>query len=135
MDRIIKQLFILAAAGMLAGCQTSAPDAEHGPDKTVAFYVKIESSVPGVGIETNKVFAGNTPLTLSIFGDAPGSFHNFGSPEYLLRAIPQNTNDFVQTKIFKTGTSSTPGDRIPGLVFFDMSQRAGGLIIDSIPDK
>jgi hypothetical protein len=43
---------LLGLAAVLSACQT-APEAERGPDKTVAHYVNVESSVPGVNIETN----------------------------------------------------------------------------------
>jgi hypothetical protein len=127
---------VLYLASLLTACRTTTPDSEHGSDKTAAFYLKVESSVPGVTIETNNVFAGKTPLTLRIFGDSQGStFHNFGSPEYVLRALPLTTNQFLQTRVFKTGKGSAPGEKIPGLIFFDMSQQSGGLIIDTFPDK
>jgi len=129
MKRIIKHIIILTAVVALAGCETSVPNGEQGPDKTIAFYIRVESSVPNVSIETNNVFAGKTPFTLRIFGDVPGSFHDFGSPEYVLSAIPPSTNEFVQTKIFKAG------ERIPGLIFFDMSQQQGSLLLDLSPDK
>jgi hypothetical protein len=120
---------------ILAGCQSSAPDADHGPDKTIAHYMKVESSQPGVSIETNGVSAGTTPLTLKIFGDFTGTFHDFGNPEYVLRALPLETNQVVQTRVFRTGKSSAPGDRIPGMVFFDMNRQGGGILIDSIPSQ
>jgi hypothetical protein len=127
---------VLYLASLLTGCRTSASNAERGPDKTAAFYLKVESSMPGVTIETNKVYAGKTPLTLRILGDTPGStFHNFGSPEYVLSALPLTTDQFLQTRVFKTGKGSVPGEKIPGLIFFDMSQQSNGLIIDTFPDK
>jgi hypothetical protein len=135
MIRAATFVVLLYLASLLTACRTTTPDSEHGSDKTVACYLKVESSVPGVTIETNKVFAGKTPLTLRIFGDTPGSFHNFGSPEYVLSALPLTTNQFLQTRVFKTGKGSVPGEKIPGLIFFDMSQQSGGLIIDTFPDK
>ena len=127
---------VMSLAGMLAGCQTSPPDSKPKQGKTIAYYLRIESSEPGVSIETNKVYAGKTPLTLQILGDAPGTFHDFGSPEYILRALPLTTNQFLQTKAFRTGKKgSAQGDRIPGLIFFDMSQPSGALLIDTFPDK
>jgi hypothetical protein len=101
----------------------------------LAYFIKVESSVPGAGVETNGVFAGKTPLTLKVFGDYPGYFHNFGSPEFVLRASPENTNEFFQTRTFRTGRGSTPGDRIPGFIFLDLSQPGGGVIIDLAPDR
>lgn len=126
---------VVGLAAILTGCKTSTPDSESGPDKTVAYYVKVESSEPGVTVETNSVSAGKTPLVLRILGDVPGTFHNFGSPEYTVRALPLTTNQFVQTKTFRTGKSSVPGDRIPGLIFFNMSQKGGGMLIDTFPDR
>ena len=134
MHATIRNLLIFSAAGLCAGCQT-AGDAERGPDRTVAYYVQIESSVPGITVETNHAVAGQTPLTLKVFGDVPGCFHNFGSPEFVLRAVPSSTNEFAQTKVFRTGNRSVPGDQIPGVVFFNMSQPTGGLLIDSIPAR
>jgi len=131
----LSPLLITTLAALLAGCQTGPPDDEHGPDGTVAYYIKVESSVPGASVETNHVFAGKTPLTLKVLGDYPGSFHNFGSPEFVLSALPSSANEFVQTRIFKTGHGSKPGERIPGLVFFDLSQPSGALLVDSTPDK
>jgi hypothetical protein len=75
------------------------------------------------------------PLSLKLFCDVPGTFHNFGSSEFMLQALPLGTNQFLQTKVFKTGKHSNPGERIPGLVFFNRNQPNSGLIIDSIPDK
>jgi hypothetical protein len=126
---------LLSSAWILAGCRSASADTETGPNRTIADYLRIESSVPGVNIETNNVLAGKTPLTLKIFGDVSGTFHNFGSSEYIVRALPLTTNQFLQTRVFRTGKSSSPGDKIPGLLFFDMSQQGSGVLIDSIPDK
>jgi hypothetical protein len=111
------------------------PGEEGGADHTIAYFIQVEASVPGISIETNHVVAGRTPFTLKVFGDMPGCFHNFGSPEFLVRAIPSSPNEFVQTRAFKTGVPSAPGERIPGLLFFDMSKAEGALLIDSIPSK
>lgn len=135
---VIKLNSVALLAGLClaaGGCGTSAPNTERGPERTVAQYVKVESSVPGVSIETNNVFAGKTPLTLVVFGDAPGTFHNFGKPQFVLRALPLSTNQFLQTKVFRAGKGSAPGDSIPGLVFFDMSQPSGAMQIDTFPEK
>ncbi len=69
---------ILATAIVLAGCSSAPPDAERGPNGTIAYYVQVESSEPGVRIEANNDYVGKTPLTLKIFGDKDGTFHNFG---------------------------------------------------------
>ena len=123
----------LALVPLLFGCKTSPSGTESGPDHTVACFIQVEASVPGVTIETNHVFAGTTPLTLKVFADATDTFHSFGNPEFVLTAKPASTNYFAQTRTFRTGKGSVPGDRIPGLIFFDMSQRSGTMLIDSIP--
>lgn len=112
----------LAAVGLLTGCQTLPPGAERGPDGTMAYNVAIESSEPGVRIEANNQYIGTTPLTLKIFGDPDGTFHDFGSPEYIVQALPLHTNQFTQTAVFRTGHLFTGEDRIPTRIYFDMNQ-------------
>jgi hypothetical protein len=134
MKRILLNLIPTLSCVLLVSCE-SVPPEDRGPDHTSAYYMQVQASVPGITIETNSVVAGVTPLTLKIFGDVTGEFHNFGSREYVLRAVPSGTNQFVQTRVFRTGNHSAPGDHIPGLVFFDMSQPGGGVSIDSIPER
>ena len=122
-------VLLFALAWSLSGCRTSPPGTETGPHHTIAHYLTVESSIPGVTIETNGVVAGKTPLKLKVFGDAGGTFHNFDNNEFVLRALPLNSNQFLQTKIFRTG------DRIPGLMFFDMAQPNGAMQVDSIPEQ
>jgi len=135
MNRTFGSLVILSAVGLVTGCQSSSSETEHGPGRTIAFYISVDSSVPGVTIETNKVIAGKTPLTLKVFGDVTGGFHNFGSPEFVVRALSSSTNEFTQSKSFRTGKNSAPGDRIPGFIFFDMSRPTSGISIDSVPER
>jgi hypothetical protein len=117
-------LLPLFAAILTNGCATpSGPkaDVEKGQYNTIAYHVPVESNPPGVKIEVNYSPAGVTPLTLKIFGDKDGTFHNFGNDEYIVRAYPPGTNDFPQTKIFKTGAFSIKDDKIPEKIFFDFS--------------
>jgi hypothetical protein len=112
---------------LMAGCATTprAEKAEHGPGGTIAYQVQIEASEPGVRIEANNDYVGTPPMTLKIFGDKDGTFHNFGSQEYIIRAFPLNTNQTVQTKAFRTGGWFSQEDQIPRRIFFDMSQKSG----------
>ncbi len=126
---------MLGLIPILSSCRSSPASGDSGPEHTMACFIQVEASIPGVTIETNHVVAGKTPLTLKVFGDASETFHNFGSPEFVLTARPPTTNYFIQTKAFRTGKGSAPGERIPGLVFFNMSQESGGLMIDSIPSR
>lgn len=112
----------LAAIGLLAGCESTPPGVERGPHGTIAYDVAIESFPPGARIEANGQIIGNAPLHLKIFGDKDGTFHDFGSYYYLIRALPVATNQFVQTRVFRTGRMFTPEDHIPQRIDFDMSQ-------------
>jgi hypothetical protein len=127
----------LCPAGVIAallGC-TSTPKGDKGPEGTKAFYVQVQASREGVSIETNNVFAGKAPFVLRLMGDKDGTFHNFGSPQYVVRALPETTNAFVPTQVFKTGDGSSPGDRIPGLIFLDMNSASGSFSVDTFPEK
>src|SRR6188472_3740226 len=115
-------LSLSSAVIVLAGCETVPPGRETGPHGTIAYNVTIESSEPGVRIEVNGETVGTTPLTLKIFGDKDGTFHDFGSYEYTVQAFPSRTNQFVQTRVFRTGRMFTPEDAIPRQIYFDMNQ-------------
>ena len=122
---ITKFIFLGSAAGaiLLAGCATPLPPgAERGPNGTMAYDVLVESSPPGARIEASGELVGNAPLHLKIFGDPDGTFHDFGSPVYEVRAFPGGTNQFVQTRLFGTGQMFGPEDKIPHQIYFEMSQ-------------
>src|SRR5690242_8424974 len=103
----------VAAAGLLAGCQSLPPGAEPGPHGTMAYNVLIESTPPGAQIEANGQIIGPAPVHLKIFGDTDGTFHDFGSYYYIVRALPVATNQFPQVRVFRTGRMFTPEDHIP----------------------
>jgi len=128
----------LACTGVifLFGCATPAPDsgkAEHGPQGTIAYMVEVESSEPGARIEANGDYVGKTPLTLKIFGDRDGTFHNFGSREYIVKAYPVRSGQYVQTKVFRTGGWFSAEDMIPHRIYFDLDQKSEGFSIDVQP--
>ena len=112
----------LVAVGLFAGCETVPPGVERGPHGTIAYDVQIESSPPGAKIEANGQVIGNAPIHLKIFGDKDGTFHDFGSYYYVIRALPIATNQYVQTRVFRTGHLFEPEDHIPQRVDFDMNQ-------------
>ena len=89
----------------------------------MAYDVLIEASEPGARIEADGAVVGNTPLYLKIFGDPDGTFHDFGSYQYIVRALPLTTNQFAQIQAFGTGRGFQREDRIPQHVYFDMNQR------------
>ena len=113
---------ILGSLAFLVGCDTVPPGVERGPHGTIAYDVAIDATPPGARIEANGQYVGNTPLHLKIFGDKDGTFHDFGSYYYIVRALPLTTNQFVQTRVFRTGRHFTPEDHIPQSIFFDMNQ-------------
>ena len=87
----------------------------------MAYVVPIETSGPAK-IIANGQDMGDAPLNIKIFGDPDGTFHDFGSYYYVVQAIPASTNQFSQTKVFRTGHLMTPEDRIPSKIYFDMSR-------------
>ncbi len=113
----------LAAIGLFAGCQTIPPGAERGPHGTMAYEVPVEASEPGIRIEVNGQYVGTTPLRLKIWGDPDGTFHDFGSYYYVVRALPANTNQFTQTIAYNTGRAWGVEDRIPSQIYFDMYKK------------
>src|SRR5689334_18020029 len=114
----------LAALGLFAGCETTAPPGvEQGPHNTIAYEVSITASEPDVHIEANGADIGVAPVKLKIFGDRDGTFHDFGAYYYVIRAIPSNTNSFVQARYYRTGKMFTPEDHIPQQIYFDMSKK------------
>jgi hypothetical protein len=123
----LSHLIVLTLAAVHFGCSTSnsggSPSAgdnrERGPNGTIAFYVSVESTEPGVRIEANGDYIGNTPLKLKIFGDKDGTFHNFGSYDYIIKAYPPRPGQDPQAKYFRTGGWFTAEDMIPKRVFFD----------------
>lgn len=135
MNRLL--LLVSSASLLVVGC-VSTPDpraaasTEKGPDNTVAYYVDIESSEPGVRIEADGEDAGLTPLRLKIYGDRDGTFHHFGRFEYVIRAIPSQPGQHVQTKVYHTGGFFTDEDRIPSRIFFQMNLTPG-LRLDNPP--
>jgi hypothetical protein len=88
----------------------------------MAYQVPVEASVAGVKVYANGQFVGETPFTLKIFGDTDGTFHNFGSDQYVLQAVPLGTNQHAQIQIYHTGGWFMPEDKIPTSVRFDMSK-------------
>lgn len=123
-------LFALAAALTLAACASTDDKTERGPNGTIAYLVQVESSEPGARVEANGDFVGRTPTTLKIFGDRDGTFHNFGSQEYVIQVFPVRTNQFVQTKVFRTGGWFSQEDKVPKHLYFDLDQKSEGFSID-----
>jgi len=107
----------------VTGCQTLPPGAERGPDGTIAYDVLVDASPPGAKIEANGEIVGETPLHLKIFGDTDGTFHDFGSEYYVIRALSLTTNQYAQVRMFGTGHWFGPEDRIPQQIYFDMNQK------------
>ena len=122
MNRTLIYGATLLVAVLVAGCQTVPPGAERGPHGTMAYDVLVEASSPGARIEANGQDAGTAPVHLKIFGDPDGTFHDFGSPYFLIKASPVTTNQFEQARYFGTGQWFGPEDHIPKQIFFDMNK-------------
>ncbi len=125
---------ILNIVAACLGCVTDSPNKPaKGPDGTIAYEVAIEASETGARIEVNDDFVGHTPFLLTVHGDADGTFHNFGSKDFLIRVFPPGTNGFTQTKVFRTGGWFSEEDRIPKRLFFDLRQLDDRFSIDQKP--
>lgn len=110
---------------LVAGCESIPPGAERGPNGTIAYDVLIESTPPGARIEANGQYIGDAPVHLKIFGDPDGTFHDFGSYYYIIRALPNGDerNQYEQTATFRTGHLFSPEDRVPSRINFDMKRQ------------
>ncbi len=114
----------LSCLVIVTSCTTpEGPEREKGPDGTVAYLVPIDSSEPGARIEVNGESMGSTPITLKIFGDRDGTFHNFGSYEFVVRAFPPGPNRPAVTKIYHTGALMAQEDKIPQRISFDFGAK------------
>jgi hypothetical protein len=123
--KIISSLIACAGAVLVfSGCETLPPGTERGPNGTIAYDVLLEASEPGARLEVNGEPVGNSPQHIKIWGDRDGTFHDFGSPYYAVRAFPVTTNQYEQTRVFMTGHAFGPEDRIPSRVYFDMGRPA-----------
>ena len=110
---------MMFAVFVLAGCTTDGQKPEKGKEGTIAYLVEVESSDPGARVEVNNEYVGKTPMSLKIFGDRDGTFHNFGSYHYTITAYPVRPGQQPQTKDFRTGGWFTAEDRIPKKIYFD----------------
>ena len=118
------------AALFLVGCETVPPGVERGPQGTIVYDVLIEASPPGARIEANGQMLGSAPLHVKIFGDKDGTFHDFGSRYFMIRALPVATNQFVQTRLFRTGHHGKPEDyHVPSQIYFDMNQNTPQYVV------
>jgi hypothetical protein len=118
-------LALTAAITLVAGCASSnsPPRAtlvpgESGPNGTVVYAVPVDASVPGARIQVNGTDVGVTPMVLKINGDRDGTFHNFGSYDFIVRAYPPDGGHSL-TKVFRTGALMAKEDRIPEKIYFD----------------
>jgi hypothetical protein len=110
-------LMALALITLGTGCRLPIPPgAEVGPERTIAYDVLVETTPPGAAIEAIGEPMGKSPIHLKVFGNIEGTFHNFGSNSFVARAVPMSTNQFEQTRIFRTGI-----DPIPKTIHFDLN--------------
>ena len=88
-SRVLMLTAVAALIGFGTGCQTPIPPgAEVGPDRTIAYDMLVETSEPGTVIEANGEYMGKAPIHLKIFGNIKGTFHDFGSDFFVVRALP-----------------------------------------------
>lgn len=116
-------LLWVVSAFVFAGCaspSSSGTKPERGPDGTVAYFIQVETSEP-CRIEVNEEYVGNSPMAVRVFADRDGTFHNFGSSDFILRVTPIQPGHPPQSKVFRTGGWFAQEDRVPGRVYFDLA--------------
>lgn len=130
---ICRMIIVSATIAIVAGCASSsnsrtstAAQPEAGPDGTIVYLVPVESSEPGARIQVNGETVGTTPMVLKINGDKDGTFHNFGSYDFIVRAYPPGEGRPSQTKVFKTGAIFAKEDKIPEKIYFDFGPPRAG---------
>lgn len=122
-------ILIPVLVSAIVGCATPSGTGgkpEKGPQGTIAYQVRIESSEPGARIEVNDEDVGKTPTDVRVWGDADGTFHNFGSSDFVIRVFPVREGQSVQTKVFRTGGWFSQEDRVPQKLYFDLDQKTQG---------
>jgi hypothetical protein len=130
---VARNIGVLATLILVVGCSSIPEGVEKGPDGTIAYTIEIETSEPGARIEVNGDYVGNAPTSVKVFGDKDGTFHNFGSDEYVIQAFPVKPGQKVQTKVFYTGKWFGNEDQIPKRLFFDFNISDTGKFTIDLP--
>jgi S1-C subfamily serine protease len=131
----LRLLFALAIQHLIfnhnsVGAAVESPN-EKGPSGTIAYYIEVDSSEPGVRIEVDRESVGVTPTTIKVFGDKDGTFHRFKKEIFEIRAIPSRPGQYPQSKVYRTGGFFVSDDQIPSRIYFDMSERSGSGLAES----
>ena len=116
---------VMLLAGLLVACNSVPINTERGPDGTIVYRVPVEASEPGALIEVNGESIGTAPLVLKIYGDPDGTFHSFGSYEFVVRAYLPNANRPPLTKVYRTGALFAAEDKVPEKIYFDFGAQPG----------
>jgi len=124
----------LAGIALVVGCALPPTGLERGRDGTIAYHVEVDASEPGARVEVNEDYVGTTPVKVRIWGDPDGTFHNFGSSEFVIRVFPAG-DGHVQTKVFRTGGWFAQEDRVPSRLFFDLRQKQDGGSFSAEPGR
>lgn len=111
-------------AALVSCATTSNPKTERGPDGTIVYEVPVDSSEPGAQIEVNGETVGATPMILKIFGDRDGTFHSFGSYDFIVRAYRPGGGRPALTKVYRTGALFAVDDKIPDKIYFDFGPKS-----------
>lgn len=116
---------------MASGCQSTSPGKpERGPNGTIGYQMQIEVSDPGARVEINDEYVGTAPLEVRVWGDPDGTFHNFGSSDYVISVFPVRDGQNRQTKVFRTGGWFSQEDRIPKRLYFDLNLKEDRFTVD-----
>ena len=122
--------FLISVSILLSGCETTGEKPERGPNGTIAYFIEVESSEPGGRIEVNGEHVGTTPAKLKVFGDRDGTFHNFGTDDFVIKIYPSKPSQSIQTRVFRTGRWFSQEDKIPKRIYVDSNEKSEGFSVD-----
>lgn len=102
------------------------------------FTIAIDSDPQGARVEVNNDYAGTTPTTYTIQGNADRSFNGNwveGSMiEFVATPPSGQTNLYVIKKSFRPSAFFQQGDHIPEKMFFDLRRKPEGIYLNLTPD-
>jgi len=118
-------LTLACCAGLLAGCELLQPPGPNkpkplrGPRGSYGYKVEVLTSEPGSKIEVNQEYIGDSPITITLYGDNDGTFRR--PMDYIIRAYPVKPGQNLQWKFYTGGGDHIEEDRIPKRIYFDLN--------------
>jgi hypothetical protein len=118
MARMILLLCVLGFVGCSQQDGKGEPKVEKRQRCNGFYDVAVVSDPPGARIEVNDDYVGDAPITIKMKGDS----HERVEQRYIIRALPMQAGQYVQTKDFwynPYGKKSNPP--VPSRILFQMN--------------